>query len=146
MGYTGALTVWQYMLKSNNQIFTEDFSMSITAHQDIEKALDIVGSEDSSTFGSYGAVSFTGHFADAIAEVIFPDKEARDRFGLLGEPMRISRGGPLEVWCNGFYIEGSQVRRFVHEAARRIAHVRGFRVKLIDPELTFESTRWLRSA
>lgn len=120
--------------------------MSITAHKDIEKALDIAGSEDSTTDGSYDTISITGHFADAIAEVIFPDKEARDRFGLLGEPMRISRGGPLEVWCNGFYIEGSQVRRIVHEAARRIQHVRGFQVKLIDPELTFESSRWLKSA
>jgi hypothetical protein len=119
--------------------------MSITAHQDIEKALDIVGSENSTTDGSYDTISITGHFADAIAEVIFPDKEARDRFGLLGEPMRISRGGPLEVWCNGFYIEGSQVRRIIHEAARRVGHVRDFRIKHIEPARTFESARWLKS-
>lgn len=119
--------------------------MDRTAYQDIEKALDIVGPEDFSEDGIYGVVTFEGHFATAIAEVIFPDKEARDRFGLLGQPVRVSRSGGLEIWCNGFYIEAQPVRRIIHEAARRILHQRGFRVKNIKQALTFQSARWLQA-
>jgi hypothetical protein len=145
MGYTDALTFWQYMLKSANTS-EEEFPMDKTAYQDIEKALDIVGPEDFSEDGVYGVVTFEGQFAKAIAEVIFPDKEARDRFGLLGQPVRVSRSGGLEIWCNGFYIEGKPVRRIIHEAARRILHERGFRIKNIKQALTFQSARWLECA
>lgn len=86
----------------------------------IKLALLIVGAEDGSTYGQDGKVEFNGPFAEEIMRQHFPEIETREQFGVAGHPVQVSRSaGRLEVWCNGFYIEGSGVRPLVHRAARQ---------------------------
>lgn len=86
----------------------------------IEMALLIVGAEDGSNYGQEGKVEFNGPFADEIMRQHFPEADARVQFGVEGQPVQVKRSaGRLEVWCNGFYVEGSGVRSLVHRAARQ---------------------------
>lgn len=62
-----------------------------------------------------------GVFAEEIMRQQMPDLESRKQYGITGHPVEISRsGGKLQAWCNGFYVEGSGVRRLVHAAARNV--------------------------
>lgn len=86
----------------------------------IEMALLIVGAEDGSNYGQDGKVEFNGPFAYEIMRQHFPETETRVQFGLEGQPVQVNRSaGRLEVWCNGFHVEGSCVRSLVHRAARQ---------------------------
>lgn len=88
--------------------------------EEIASALEIVGAEDFSDDGRYGSITVHGAFANAIISEQLDSLETRKRFGVEGEPVRISRMGRLEVWCNGFYVEGRGVRKLVHDAARKL--------------------------
>ncbi|MHC2876598.1 hypothetical protein [Ralstonia sp. 121560039-2] len=96
--------------------------MSNFSKADVDRALRIVGAEDFSDEGQSGVVTVSGDFASAIVGELASDPEARRRMGLDDQPVRISRMGGLEVWCNGFYIEGRGVRGVVHRAARAVQH------------------------
>lgn len=87
---------------------------------DIDRALRIVGAEDFSDDGQAGVVTVSGAFASAIIVEMASDPEARRRLGLDDQPVRISRMGGLEIWCNGFYLEGRSVRGVVHSAWRTV--------------------------
>lgn len=89
---------------------------------EINQALRIVGAEDFSDDGESGVVTVSGLFAAAIVGELASSSEARRRLGLEGQPVRVSRMGGLEVWCNGFYMEGRGVRSVVHRAARAVRH------------------------
>jgi hypothetical protein len=94
-----------------------------TAHDsDIHAVLRSVGAEDFSDDGESGVVTVEGAFAAAIVAEIGMDSRARTRMGLTGHPVRISRMGGLEIWCNGFYLEGKGVRRVVLRATRDLAY------------------------
>lgn len=85
---------------------------------EVDRALCIVGAEDFSADGESGVVEVSGPFAVAIVSELAFDSSTRRRMGLDGQPVRISRVGSLEIWCNGFYMEGRGVRGVVHRAAR----------------------------
>jgi hypothetical protein len=87
-------------------------------HGQVNKALEIVGPEDFSADGVQDRVEITGDFANAIIDSLnlVPDFSQRLRH----YPIRLSRFGVLEIWINGWYSEGSGVRRIVHEAVRRL--------------------------
>jgi hypothetical protein len=73
-----------------------------TAHDsDIHAVLRIVGADDFSDDGESGEVTVEGVFAAAIVAEIGMDSRAPTRMGLTGHPVRISRMGGLEIWCNG---------------------------------------------
>ncbi|WHS57681.1 hypothetical protein [Pseudomonas sp. G2-4] len=84
----------------------------------VQKALAIAGPEDFTSDGGSGVVTVYGEFADSILRAKFPNDDARARLGLKGRPVRIARGSHLEIWCDGFYMEGAQVRGIVHRAAQ----------------------------
>ena len=86
----------------------------------IEATLRIVGAEDCSDDGCAGVIVIHGAFANAIVSEQLQTLDARTRFGVEGEPVRVSRYGHLEFWCNGFYMEGPGVRSVVHNAARKV--------------------------
>ena len=68
----------------------------------VAQALRIVGAEDFSDDGQSGVVTVSGDFASAIMGQLASDPDARRRMGLDDQPVRISRMGGLEIWCNGF--------------------------------------------
>ncbi len=87
---------------------------------EVDQALRIVGAADFSDAGKSGVLTVVGGFAAALIGQMVSDPEARRRLGLDGEPVRVSRMGSLELWCNGFYMEGRGVRGVVHRAARTV--------------------------
>lgn len=95
-------------------------SLDLAEREAVATALEIVGAEDLSDDGRQDSITVHGAFANAIISEQLQTLEARERSGVEGEPIRISRGGHLEIWCNGFYVEGSGVRRLVHTAARKV--------------------------
>lgn len=95
-------------------------SLELAEREAVATALEIVGAEDLSDDGRQDSITVHGAFANAIISEQLQTLEARERSGVEGEPIRISRGGHLEIWCNGFYVEGSGVRRLVHTAARKV--------------------------
>lgn len=118
--------------------------MEQTPISDIDKALRIAGPEDFSYDGKFGSVQLTGHFAEALIDNIRGCAHNRSWFE--GKEVCVRRGGGLEVWCDGVYVEGQPVRRIVHAAARQIGHQPGFSIRAIASALTFESSRWLLTA
>jgi hypothetical protein len=86
----------------------------------IDAALRIVGAEDFSDDGCSGEVVVHGAFANAIISEQLQSLETRKRFGVEGEPVQVRRYGHLEFRCNGFWVEGTGVRRIVHSAARKV--------------------------
>jgi hypothetical protein len=86
----------------------------------IETALRIAGAEDYSDRGESGVITVTGLFASTIMREHMPDTESRTQRGLNDQAVRISRGSQLEVWCNGYYIEGRGVRDLIHRSVRNI--------------------------
>lgn len=91
------------------------------APEPIAAALLIVGAEDFSDDGTPGVVVVEGAFANAIMAEQLRNPDARQKFDVIDKPVRISRTSQLEVWCNGFYVEGSGVRGLVHRAARTVS-------------------------
>lgn len=111
---------------------------------DIEKALRISGPEDFSYDGEGGVIYITGHYAEAIIDNIQGCSQYRRPFK--DKAVRVRRGGGLEVWCDGVYVEGQPVRRILHAAARQISHQYSFNLKDIAPATVFASSRWLQTA
>ncbi|WP_242560015.1 MULTISPECIES: hypothetical protein [Pandoraea] len=93
-----------------------------TPEMQVDRALQIVGAEDLSDDGVSGVVTVDGLFAAEVIAAMVSDPDARKRLGLDGQPVRISRMGGLEIWCNGFYMEGKGVRSVIHRAARALPH------------------------
>jgi hypothetical protein len=87
-----------------------------------ETALCIVGPEDFSSDGESGSLVIEGEFATAIVQEIWNSPDYRRRHGLNGQPVRLSRLGGLEIWCNGAYTEGRGVRGIIHRAVRTLQH------------------------
>lgn len=86
--------------------------------EQINQALAISGPEDFSADGVDGRVDIDGAFADAVIDSLGLAPEFTKRFS--GKPVRLSRYGVLEIWVDGWYTEGSGVRKIVHTAARRL--------------------------
>lgn len=84
--------------------------------EQIEKALRICGAKDYSDNGEQASVILTGDFAKAVITRWFTSEQHRETQGLDGEPIRLSRSGHLEVWCNGVYTEGQGIRNLIHDA------------------------------
>ena len=86
--------------------------------EQINKALAIAGPADFSADGVDGSVHIDGVFAEAVIDALrlVPEFTARFR----GQVVRLSRYGVLEIWIDGWYTEGSGVRRIVHDAASRL--------------------------
>lgn len=87
---------------------------------DIQAALRIVGAEDYSDGGGSGEITVSGPFAATIVREHMPDDESRKMRGLENAPVRISRYSHLELWCNGYYIEGRGVRGLIHRSVRSV--------------------------
>lgn len=78
--------------------------------------LRIVGAEDFSDDGAEGSVTVQGALGDEIMKAVVPA-----HFSCFeGKPVRVSRCGGLEIWCEGWYMEGKGVRRVVHSAVRAV--------------------------
>jgi len=86
--------------------------------EQLKKALAIAGPEDFSEDGADGRVDIEGAFADAVIDSLGLVPEFTERFR--GKPVCLSRYGVLEIWIDGWYTEGSGVRKIVHAAARRM--------------------------
>lgn len=98
-------------------------TLPLEGNDAIAKALAIVGNEDGTGVGVNGSVIVQGEFASAIMRVQMPCEEARNRYGVLDQPVKVSRQGKLEVWCRGFCVEGRGVRKLVHQAAREVGYL-----------------------
>lgn len=85
----------------------------------IVAALAIAGPEDFSADGQEGVLEATGVFAQAIIDSLGFSAQHAVRFK--GHPVRVSRMGMLELWCDGWYMEGRGIRRVVHQASRLAA-------------------------
>ena len=94
--------------------------MSTSDNLQVEIALRIVGPEDFSSDGESGSLVIEGEFANAIVNEIWNSPEYRLRHGLNDQPVRLSRLGGLEIWCNGAYTEGRGVRGIIHRAVRTL--------------------------
>lgn len=90
----------------------------MATQDELNQALAIVGAEDFSTDGVNGLMTIKGEFAHAIIKALrfAPEYEQR----LLDKPVRLSRNGQLEIWCDGWYTEGSGCRRIIHAAVRSL--------------------------
>ena len=84
----------------------------------IEKALEITGAEDMSDAGKTGLliIPANSELAEAVIKALrlAPQYEGRFR----GYDFRLSRSCSIELWCNGWYCEGSSVRLIMHRAAK----------------------------
>lgn len=76
--------------------------------------LRIVGEEDFTDDGSEGCTTVQGPLGDEIMKALVPANFSCFK----GKPVRVSRCGGLEIWCEGWYMEGRGVRRVVHAAVR----------------------------
>jgi len=79
----------------------------------LEELRRIAGEVDGSG-GENGSVVAVGRVADALVDSF----GLSDSFlsALRGRPVRVRRSGGLEIWVNGFYIEGRGVRAVVAKA------------------------------
>lgn len=78
--------------------------------------LRIVGAEDFSDDGAEGRITVQGPLGDEIMKSLVPAHFAC----FVGKPVRVSRCGGLEIWCEGWYMEGRGVRHVVHAAVRNV--------------------------
>lgn len=80
--------------------------------------LALVGAEDFSDVGVEGVTTVQGPLGDALIQQAVP-QWIQPSF--MGKPVRVSRMGGLEIWCEGWYMEGRGVRRAVHAAVRSLS-------------------------
>lgn len=85
-------------------------------HEQSEELLRIVGAEDFSDDGFEGQVTVQGPLGDEIMKSLVPAHFS----SFEGKPVRVSRCGGLEIWCEGWYMEGRGVRRVVHASVRAV--------------------------
>lgn len=90
--------------------------MNQSQEQTSQKALEIAGAIDGSNPGAQGRITVDGGFAEAIMRQVFPCPTGYDKMGIHGQPVTIHRGSRLELDCDGFKLEGSEIRVFVHNA------------------------------
>jgi hypothetical protein len=107
-------------MTSTSETAQKPLRLSAEDQIEIGTALSIVGAEDFSNDGQMGHIEVHGVLANAIMTAHFPDEEVRKFRGLIDQPVRVSRSGHLEIWCNGFYVEGKGVRGLVHRAVREL--------------------------
>lgn len=86
----------------------------------MQRAIEIVGSIDGSKPGEQGRITVTGAFAEAVMRLILPSPAGYEKMGIHGQPVTIHRGSRLELDCDGFKLEGSEIRAFVNNAANDI--------------------------
>jgi len=84
----------------------------------VDQALKIAGAEDLSDGGENGVliIEANSDFAEAIIKALrlAPQYEGRFR----GHDFRLTRNSSIELWCNGWYSEGTSVRHFIHRGAK----------------------------
>jgi hypothetical protein len=111
----------EQMMVSDTQKSTPSFSHEMFL--DCQAALMIVGDEYGATNGRQSSMTVTGDFATAIMTAHLDSEQGRMALGIHQQPVEIRRGAVLEIWCNGFYVEGSGVRRIVHSAVRTMLNM-----------------------
>lgn len=84
----------------------------------IEKALAIAGAVDFSNDGENGTliIPANSEVAEAIIKAMRWAHQHEGR--LRGHDMRLQRSGSIELWCNGWYSEGTSVRHIIDRAAK----------------------------
>ncbi|MHD0644440.1 hypothetical protein ACYPKM_02235 [Pseudomonas aeruginosa] len=105
----------------------------LTQNDQLLKAIEIVGSRDFSIEGECGQVEMTGELAKTVIISWFENAEFRRDHGLDGAPIKLSRNGHLEIWCNGIYFEGTGVRTLMCDVFDLIKAKPAKVVKPVDP-------------
>lgn len=95
---------------------SNDNDTNISQGDQIQKAIAICGPRDLSRDGENGNVEITGEFAAFVISRWFNNPDYRKMHSMDGAPIRLSRSGHLELWCQGVYTEGSGVRGIIHDA------------------------------
>jgi hypothetical protein len=96
------------------------FQLTPEDQREIDNALVIVGDEHFTTYGTQGSIEVRGALANAIMTAYEPSETKRKAQGLIDQPVKISRGSQLDVWCTGMHLQDIDARRLVHCAVNQL--------------------------